>query len=1115
MSQDFNILIEKLHAFIRRYYKNQIIKGVIISTALIITLFLLVDLIEYLAWNSTVTRAIIFYSFISLTVFVLVFYILLPALKIIHIGKAISEQEAAEIIGTHFPEVKDKLLNTLQLQGLKRNSLSQGELQLLLASIGQKALTLRPIPFKRAIDFKSNLPYLKYAVPPVIIVLLIFIISPAFIIGPSKRIVQHNTNFEKPLPYQLTVTNKSLEVLQRDDIVVTVKAEGEEIPSMVFIRSDNNKMLMQETNPGIFKYTFIDLKGDVYFRLETEDLSSDNYRIKVIPKPVIFNFNVDLDYPAYLNKKDETIESSGNLIVPEGTNIDWRVFTRDTRHIIFKVDGEKHTLSPAKNNVFLFSRRAKNNFNYTFIPENEFVSGIDSLQFSVQVVKDEYPRIKTEEFKEKSMLGFIHFNGQISDDHGFHSLRFFYRKDVVDKAPYLYKSIRVDVDITQQYFSYTVQADSFGLLPGDGMSYYFEVRDNDAVNGYKRTKSATFYLKMPDVSEIEENIDQSSDEIKDKLKEAIDELEDINRQLEQERLSMFEKKELSWSDKQKLEELFKKEQSIRDQIEQLEKLNREINQLEEKIKQEMDPEMLEKMKELEKMFADLMDEEMKKQLEDLEKQLEKMNKDELSDFLEEMKKRSEDMKNSLEQNLELFKEMEFEKMFQEAVDQLEKLAKEQKELAEKTAIKALDKEDAINKQEKINEEFKQVSDKLEEADKLNKELEEPFNVKSDTSGMNDIQSDLDEASSKLEKGKQKKASESQSDAAGKMEKMASDLNAMMAGAQMERLAEDIQQVKNMLDNLLDLSFKQEQLFTEIGETSQNDPKYVEQAAELKNLKEDFKIVHDSLIALSKRQAAIKSFIVKESGKVNQYMEAAIGYMQDRKKGTAMGQQQYAMTSMNNLALMLAESLDEMNQSMQSQSEKAGKGKCNNPGGKGKGKPSMKEMLKMQQEMNGKMQGKAKKKGLNGKEGLNSQSKELARMAAMQGEIRRRMQQYIDEIGKDGGGSALNKLADEMKKIEEDIINRRITEQTLERQKQLEVRLLKSEQAEQEREKKKKRESESGKNRKRSNQNNNLQYKNVKENQQEILILSPIEMSPYYRALLNKYLYKLEKENGEQ
>ena len=110
---------------------------------------------------------------------------------------------------------------------------------------------------------------------------------------------------------------------------------------------------------------------------------------------------------------------------------------------------------------------------------------------------------------------------------------------------------------------------------------------------------------------------------------------------------------------------------------------------------------------------------------------------------------------------------------------------------------------------------------------------------------------------------------------------------------------------------------------------------------------------------------------------------------------------------------------------------------------------------------------------------------------------------------------MNKLIEEMKKTEDDIINRRITQETLERQKQIEVRLLKSENARLEREKEKKRESKEGKSRNTGNQNIDLKYNTKSDIQEEILITAPIEMSPYYRELLKKYIYKLEKENGSQ
>jgi len=105
----------------------------------------------------------------------------------------------------------------------------------------------------------------------------------------------------------------------------------------------------------------------------------------------------------------------------------------------------------------------------------------------------------------------------------------------------------------------------------------------------------------------------------------------------------------------------------------------------------------------------------------------------------------------------------------------------------------------------------------------------------------------------------------------------------------------------------------------------------------------------------------------------------------------------------------------------------------------------------------------------------------------------------------------------MKKTEDDIVNRRVTQETYNRQKNIETRLLKSDKAMQQREKEKKRESKEGKNRNSGNQNGELEYKIEKENQEEILITAPIEVRPYYRRLLKEYLYKLEKDNnnGEQ
>ena len=83
--------------------------------------------------------------------------------KLIGLQKGISFKEASKIIGNHFPEVQDKLLNVLQL---KENT---NQTDLLLASIAQKSKELQPIPFAKAINFGKNKKYIPYFIIPVLV----------------------------------------------------------------------------------------------------------------------------------------------------------------------------------------------------------------------------------------------------------------------------------------------------------------------------------------------------------------------------------------------------------------------------------------------------------------------------------------------------------------------------------------------------------------------------------------------------------------------------------------------------------------------------------------------------------------------------------------------------------------------------------------------------------------------------------------------------------------------------------------------------------------------------------------------------------------------------------
>jgi hypothetical protein len=81
-------------------------------------------------------------------------------------SKRLSYEQASEIIGTHFPEISDRLLNVLQLQRQLEHSES-ADLSLLHASIDERTETLRTVPFKKAVNWQESTRLMRYAIPPV------------------------------------------------------------------------------------------------------------------------------------------------------------------------------------------------------------------------------------------------------------------------------------------------------------------------------------------------------------------------------------------------------------------------------------------------------------------------------------------------------------------------------------------------------------------------------------------------------------------------------------------------------------------------------------------------------------------------------------------------------------------------------------------------------------------------------------------------------------------------------------------------------------------------------------------------------------------------------------
>ena len=98
-SENYELLIGKIDTFIRKYYFNNLLRGLIFLGAGIFSAYVIITVSEYYGNFNTVFRTFLFYFFIFLNLG-LIFWLIVPSLLAwLKLGKTITHDQAADIIG--------------------------------------------------------------------------------------------------------------------------------------------------------------------------------------------------------------------------------------------------------------------------------------------------------------------------------------------------------------------------------------------------------------------------------------------------------------------------------------------------------------------------------------------------------------------------------------------------------------------------------------------------------------------------------------------------------------------------------------------------------------------------------------------------------------------------------------------------------------------------------------------------------------------------------------------------------------------------------------------------------------------------------------------------------
>ncbi|MFZ2284087.1 MAG: DUF4175 family protein, partial [Lutibacter sp.] len=767
----------------------------------------------------------------------------------------------------------------------------------------------------RAVEFTKNKKYLKFAIIPFLIWLLVFITGNISIFTDSfSRVVNYDKVYSPPAPFSFSILNESLTVVEGEPFTLQIETIGNTVPENVKINFSNESYYLENSALGKFQYSFSKIQKSIKFYLEANGVTSEIYQINSIETPVINNLKMVLQYPVYTGKQNEVVQNTGNVSVPQGTKITWQIETEKTDTIAFIPNAEQPVYF-AKNSkeYFSFSKQVFNAINYKITTSNQQLHDYESLNFVIQVIPDEHPQIIVNSDIDSISRGPVQFVGQVSDDYGVNKLQMVYYNKRNKKA---LKSHLIDIVKSSITDFYYVFPDGISLEEGVDYELYFEVFDNDAVNGRKSSKSRTFSYYNKTEKEISEELLEEQKETIGELSKLVEKSKKSNEGVEKFKNELQKSADIDWNDTKKLEELLMRQTQYQEMIQnQTNKLEKNLNEQKDQIEtKENKAELLKRIEETKKLA------EQEKMMEELKALTKKLDKEDLVEKLKEMVKKNQRNEQSLERILELTKRFYVEQKANQIRENLENLGKKEESLSNENQEK-----NTSEKQQELNKEFDAIKKEANELQKQNQALKRPMVLPENMEEMNDINKDLNKALEQLKSQQTESAKKSQKSAAKKMQQLSKNMAHDMTAMEAESIDENIDDLRKIVDNLIIFSFEQEDLLDRFSTADINHPEYPNNLKKQYVLKEYFNHIDDSLYVLALRLVTMSTMIQKEVSDTHYYLDESLLNFTDDKADIGISNQQFVITAANNLANSLSDLLENLMNASPSFGQGKGKG----------------------------------------------------------------------------------------------------------------------------------------------------------------------------------------------
>ncbi len=1102
MSESYDLILKKIREFIRKFYLFQLLRGIIIFISIFLFIYLIIILLQYFFYFDVFIKTVIFYGFVFIALLGFVDFIFIPFLKIFGITKTIDFKEAANYISNRFPEIKDQLLNILELAEQFPHS------DIALASIEQKTRNVKLFDFSEAVNFAQLGRYAKYLIFPLIVFLYLLFFNSSILDEGTKRFLAYNKYIAPKPPFSFQLLNKNLTVKKGGDFTLKVKVDGKYIPEEVYLNYGGNRFVLikEKGHKNIFTYTFENVNKSFDFYLQADKYKSEFFHLKVLPIPLVADFSVKVIPPKYTNISQKILKNTGDIVVPYGSRLIWKFKTIDVDTLIFMLDTTKLFARKLKD-AFIVEYMIRHSGTYKVVASNQFFSRQNIFKFNVIVIPDLPPSINVAILPDSANITSYYFRGLISDDYGFTSLTFHY--GVFDKNSHSidfskFKSINIPFvpALLHQNFYYYFDFSKFVNLKGKVVKYYFQVADNDVISGFKKTMTDIFEFHIYSTFELDSILDTLDNDVSDKLSAAEQLASSIREDINEYQQKLLQENMSEWEKQDFLNRILSKQQQLQQLLETLKKENQQkLNNLK-TFSQNKD--LIEKQKKLQQFLDSLMTDEIKDLLKKLEQLQKQFNSQQFDKLMQKMQMPYEDLSKRMNRNLNLLKRLKIEQDIKNTAQQLKDIAHQLDSLRSEINSKK-NADSAKNSLNSLENRFKQLQEKYNKALKLNEELSKPYNLQDFKQEFQNINNNFSQINDKLQQQKNRQANKLMKNTSQDIQNLAQKMEQMMTQNMQAAAMEDISSLKRLFESVLEFSFAQESLYTVGKSIRLYTPSYNRVKRQQFFLKEKFKIIEDSLYSLAERNPIISTFVMSEVSSIKRNLNSAIEFFEKNNRSQARFFQRKVFISMNKLALFLEESI----QNLQNQMQGSGSG---NPQQQPSASPSLSDLQQLQQALQQQLQKMLQQMQQQQGKNNSKQMQQMAEQIANREMFDKMLRDFMNNNTLSPQESKiLNQIKQDNDQIKSDIINNRLTTQTLLRQQQIMVRLLEAEKADMTRKFSNKRIAQKGADSLYRNPAQIEKYFKKYHKSIELINYNPIELNRFYKHYFNFYLNQISKK----